>query len=142
MLQRDGDSINTTFFCIPQIKAASIALELTEHQYYSPYHFYYCPSFDHDSIYDLDGDPEVDRAEIIPSSGAAAYSIRNDCDSNANVHKPVVRRSLTHPLTISTEDAMTLSVIEDAQATMPGSPRPDRIQIVKVFLLSFLLPIR
>jgi hypothetical protein len=123
MLQREGDSINTTFFCIPPIKAAAIAPELTEHQY-SPYHFYYCPSFDHDSIYDVDADPKVDRAEIIPSSGAAAYSIRNDSDSNANVHKPVVRRSLTHPLTISTEDAMTLSMIEDAQATMPGSP-PD-----------------
>src|ERR1700737_708926 len=112
MLQR-GDSINTTFFCIPPIKAATIAPELTEHQY-SPYHFYYCPSFHHDSIYDFDADRKIDRAEIIPSSGAAAYSIRNDSDSdsNTNLHKPVVRRSLTHPLTISTENAMTLSMIE------------------------------
>lgn len=123
MLQREGESFTTTFFCIPPTKAATIAPELTEHQY-SPYHFYYCPSFDHDSIYDFDAEPKVDHAEIIPSSGAAAYSIRNDSKSNVNVYKPVVRRSLTHPLTISTEDAMTLSMIEDAQATMPGSP-PD-----------------
>jgi hypothetical protein len=123
MLQRERDSINTTFFCFPPSKAASIAPELIEHQH-SPYHIYYCPSFDHNRFPDFEADPKFDLAEIIPSSGASAYSIRNDSDCNFNDNKPAVRRSLTHPLTISTEDAMTLSMIDDAQATMPGSP-PD-----------------
>jgi hypothetical protein len=123
MLQLEGDSINTTFFCISHVKAAAIASELPEHQY-SPYHFYYCPSLNPDFIYDINADCKVDRAEIIPSSGATAYSIRNHSDIDAYIHKPVVRRSLTQPLTISTKNAMTLSMIEDAQVTMPGSP-PD-----------------
>src|SRR5436189_191818 len=44
--------------------------------------------------------------------------------TTAACSKPIVRRSLTHPLSINTKDAMNFAMLEDAQAPTPGSP-PD-----------------
>lgn len=122
------DHINTTFFCISPTKTSRAITETIESPH-SPYNIYYIPSFDFNLIHDPSADPHLSSEEIIPQSGASAYFIRNDDNDTAitnskTLSKPIVRRSLTHPLSINTEDAMNLSMVEDAQTPTPGSP-PD-----------------
>lgn len=126
----DHDSVNTTFFCIPTATTASTRAAALPASPHTPYHIYYIPSFDFNPLLDLRADPYFDyEEEIIQSSGAPSYFIRNDPTTATDTttttsSKPIVRRSLTHPLSLNTKDAMNFAMLEDAQAPTPGSP-PD-----------------
>lgn len=111
--------INTTFFCISPTHKATIVpglVQLTT----NPYGLY-IPSIALDSDRGETADVPLDQEDEINRPGASPLTRHHDTNAH---HNTILRRSLTHALSICTENAMIFTATEDAHTPMPGSP-PD-----------------